>query len=589
MKGLQWRKAIAIFIIVAIAVNMLIGCHGGSDQEAFDAFIEQEFVDSLEENWLYTHIYTENPEDFGIDISKVPVEISPSVTDDYLEEVHAKNKEKQEAFKSFKWQTLTDTQKDTYDIYAFMLDNAIEASRDEYKYFSFDFATLNGSYCQIPTLLADLQLRCEDDIKALIKLVESVKVYLDSSSAFLKEQEAHGTLMIDIDGVRSYCENLVAVGMESSTLVSMKENIDTVDISQDLKNTYKAELEVAFERSYLPAYENIIWILEQIDASKNVEGGMANMTYGRSAYEILFRVATGTSKSVGEVQKMLEGMLQDAIADLQALAASNLGAYLTYMKGDVSTGYKNFEEILKDLNEAIEDDFPDAGEMLYDIRSLPKDLEHSGVLAYYNTPALDHSGKQHIRVNTAADSLNLGDVETFMTVAHEGIPGHMYQFNYCYNLDLPNWRKTIAVSDGFAEGYATYVQMYALKYLEDMDEGLLELYRLMTVIDDMAVALADIGIHYEGWSVSELADYFNSVGLSGDAADDIYDQLRANPTAFLSYYVGYAEIMNLREKAEKALGSAFDDKKFHTALLASGGGTFEVVERCINKYIESVN
>ena len=108
----------------------------------------------------------------------------------------------------------------------------------------------------------------------------------------------------------------------------------------------------------------------------------------------------------------------------------------------------------------------------------------------------------------------------------------------------------------------------------------------MNDINFMAVALSDIGIHYEGWNEEELADYLTSVGLNGEAAGDLYQQLLVNPAVFLSYYVGYAEILELKEIAKKALGDQFHDQAFHEALLKDGGAIFDVVSKNINAYIK---
>lgn len=580
----------ALVLAGVMSISVLGGCGDHQKmQEAFDTFIDQEFVDTMEQNWLNTHIFMENPQDFGVDEAKVPVEISPTVNDAYFEETRAANAACEEAFSAFDRDKLTDEQKDTYDVYAFMLENALRASADEMKYFTFDFSTLSGSHTQIPTLLADLQLRDEADAQALVQLVASVKTYLDSSAAFLPEQQEVGTLLIDIEEVRAYCQDVVDMGLEASTLASMKSNIDALDLTDDLKESYKAQVEENYKNYYIPAYENVISVLDSLDVSKNNTGGLATIPNGREAYEVMFYSATGTSKSVEEVQEMLKDRLDYAINGLQVAAMTDMNAYYDWMNGDISTGYTDFAVMLEDLSEFMEDDFPQVDAIHYDIKPLPADLENSGVQAYYNIPALDCSTNQQIRVNTGEDTLDIGSLSTFATVAHEGFPGHMYQYNYCYSLDIPVFRNTVAQNSGFVEGYATYIQLYALDYLEDtVGRTAVNIEKLNNIISFMTVALADIGIHYEGWNKEELADYMYDIGLNGEVAYELYDQLLVNPTTFLSYYVGYAEIMELRDKAEDALGRDFEDKEFHAALLENSGANFAVVERAVDDYIKRV-
>ena len=581
------KKITVLFLTITLTVTAVNGCMGiKKEQEAFDAFIERQFVETMEDNWLNAHIFMENPENFGVDITKVPVEISPEINDAYFKKIDEENQACREAFEAFNRSKLTDDQKDVYDTFAYELKNVLDGSSEALKYISFDFATLSGSYTQIPTVLADLCLRNEEDIKALIKIVASVKPYLDSSADFLFEQEAHGTLMIDFDEIRSYCKKVVDAGMDGSTLASMQENIDAVDISRELKEGYKKQVAEVYESFYIPAYENILSVLDRLDPSKNNTCGLASIKNGKEAYEVMFRSATGTSKTIEEVQKMLENRLFGSLEDLQRTALGDTDSYMAWVNGEITTGYEDFDSMLEDLSTAMKGDFPEIEDVQYDIRPLPKDMENSGVEAYYNIPALDHSGNQKIRVNTGEDTLDIGSLSTFATVAHEGFPGHMYQYNYCYDLDITNWQKTVAASDGFVEGYATYVQQYALKYLEDVDEDAIKIEQLMNDINFMAVALSDIGIHYEGWNEEELADYLTSVGLNGEASKDLYQQLLVNPAVFLSYYVGYAEILELKENAKKALGDQFNDQAFHEALLKDGGAIFDVVSKNINAYIK---
>ena len=53
-------------------------------------------------------------------------------------------------------------------------------------------------------------------------------------------------------------------------------------------------------------------------------------------------------------------------------------------------------------------------------------------------------------------------------------------------------------------------------------------------------------------------------------AGTYYDLMRLEPTAYLSYYLGWMKIEALKEQAEKALDDAYTDLGFHTSLLRSG-------------------
>lgn len=59
--------------------------------------------------------------------------------------------------------------------------------------------------------------------------------------------------------------------------------------------------------------------------------------------------------------------------------------------------------------------------------------------------------------------------------------------------------------------------------------------------------------------------------------DSIYNSLVENPTNYMEYYVGYLEIMEMRNAAEKILKDKFNLKEFHTFLLNIGPAPFSVI------------
>ena len=151
-----------------------------------------------------------------------------------------------------------------------------------------------------------------------------------------------------------------------------------------------------------------------------------------------------------------------------------------------------------------------------------------------------------------------------------------------------NYIKALSNISAYTEGYAVYAQYEALSYLDEVDQTLLEAYKENELATYCMIILADIGIHYDGWSVEEFKEFMESKGFSLDdeSIQTQYAQLQANPAAFEPYYVGYHEIINMKEDAQQALGSRFHEKEFHTALLESGTAPFQVVQRHIDAYVE---
>lgn len=583
-------KKITLLMLSAVMAFSFTGCSkkdSGEEQKKFDEFMKQEFVESMEQSYPNTHIILENPKDYGVDTSKTKVQIDKELNETTMKENKELNEKSAKAFKEFDRDTLSDEQKETYDIYSYMLDYTTEMNDSKFDYMSMPLESMTGMHTQLPTLFSDWTLRNEQDVKDVITLMKSVRPYMDSILAYTKKQEEKGTLMLDIKSVKEYCEKVVKEDVNSSVLTGLNESIDNLKLGDDKTKQYKAELKKAFQEYFLPAYSDIIKTMKELDSSKNNTLGLSHMKNGKEYYELLFKQATGTDKSIEDIKKELNSMSRSSLLAVQSVISKNKNLYDEYVNGKIKTKYKDFESMLKDLDKDIKDDFPSVGTLNYRIRPIGEDLASGGVAAYFNIPALDGTTPKQIRVNMMEDALDVQSLETFSTVAHEGIPGHMYQIAYAYKNVKDPWRNSMASFLGYTEGYATYTELYALKYLDGVSADAVKLQQNMVVYQDCLIALADIGIHYEGWTKEDLSNFLEENGLGVSDVSDFYNQLQANPTAFLSYYVGYVQIANLKKDAQDELKDKFNDRDFHEAILKSGAAPFHVVEENVKDYIES--
>ena len=583
-------KKITLLMLSAVMAFSFTGCSkkdSGEEQKKFDEFMKQEFVESMEQSYPNTHIILENPKDYRVDTSKTKVQIDKELNETTMKENKELNEKSAKAFKEFDRDTLSDEQKETYDIYSYMLDYTTEMNDSKFDYMSMPLESMTGMHTQLPTLFSDWTLRNEQDVKDVITLMKSVRPYMDSILAYTKKQEEKGTLMLDIKSVKEYCEKVVKEDVNSSVLTGLNESIDNLKLGDDKTKQYKAELKKAYQEYFLPAYSDIIKTMKELDSSKNNTLGLSHMKNGKEYYELLFKQATGTDKSIEDIKKELNSMSRSSLLAVQSVISKNKNLYDEYVNGKIKTKYKDFESMLKDLDKDIKDDFPSVGTLNYRIRPIGEDLASGGVAAYFNIPALDGTTPKQIRVNMLEDALNVQSLETFSTVAHEGIPGHMYQIAYAYKNVKDPWRNSMASFLGYTEGYATYTELYALKYLDGVSADAVKLQQNMVVYQDCLIALADIGIHYEGWTKEDLSNFLEENGLGVSDVSDFYNQLQANPTAFLSYYVGYVQIANLKKDAQEELKDKFNDRDFHEAILKSGAAPFHVVEENVKDYIES--
>lgn len=583
-------KKIILVCLSLIMTFSLFGCQNkAEEQKKFDEFMQQLFVDTLENDYTTMYQLTEKPEDFGINIDDVKVGLGEYITEESIQESRDELNQTFKELSAIDRKLLTEQQQDVYDALKYECELNMKLSDEKFDYYQQLYSSTSGIHYQIPTMLADWELRDEKSVQDFITVIKDVKPYIQSTLEYTKTQAEKGLLMCDIDSIIEYCQGIVDKKEDSSILTSIYTHLDEIHLDDTKNQQYKQQIKDAYIESFIPAYQNIIQTFKTLEKQNN-EAGLAQFEYGKEYYELLLQQNIGSNKSVSDVKDMMEDGFNDCVKDMTKAMIKNSEALNILMNGDLpNTTYQSYEQILDDIEKELFNDFPKINNVAYNIQDVNEEIaSSSGIAAYFVVPALDSTTPKILRVNPK--SSDIPSIDTFKTVAHEGYPGHMYQFAYAYENLMYPYQKALMSSQAYTEGYAVYAEYEAFHYLKDMPEGLLDIYQLNEVASYYMIIQADIGIHYEGWTLDDFKDFFVEQGLDDDEEmlKKQYKQLQANPAIFESYYVGYAEIISLKEKARNELGDKFENKAFHEALLKSGSVPFSIVEKNIDAYIKSV-
>ena len=198
------------------------------------------------------------------------------------------------------------------------------------------------------------------------------------------------------------------------------------------------------------------------------------------------------------------------------------------------------------------------------------------------TPPMDDYENNSIYINEGSDSSS----GLWSTLAHEGIPGHMYQFVYFLSND-PEPLRTLLSFNGYQEGWATYVELMSYDYYtEYADETYADIEAINTKLNLLVSARIEIGVNYEGWTLEETANYMNTNGFNGEAAQEIMDYVIAEPGNYQMYVMGWLEFEELKEYAVDQLGSKYNDIEFHKVVLDAGPCQFYVLEDLVKEYVK---
>ncbi|MDB7989200.1 DUF885 domain-containing protein [Faecalicoccus pleomorphus] len=544
-------------------------------QEEFNDFLKDQLVETLESDYYTLHSYLKDPETYDIDSASVEKTFGrmDAVS---MEEDRKEIQKTLDQLQAFDYEQLTDQQQDTYDIFTYNMECSKELSDPKFDYIASAFSPMTGIHVSFPTIFADWTFDSEQELKDLILMIQDVDDYTQSAIDYTYTQNEKGYLCLDFDSILSYCEKILDKGLESSVLKGLQDQVDALDLDSDQTKAYKQELEQAFSDSYLQAYELIkAAMLDLKPNGNNHPNGLASFDVGKEYYSLLMKNNTGSDMEVIEVEDLMDTACKEHLQTFIENADSDMSFLFT------STNYTSYEQMLDDIQDQMFDDFPKVESLEYEIKDMEEDVaSDNGVAAYFQIPEIDGDLKGQLRVNP--NNNNMKAIDTYMTVAHEGMPGHMYQYNYAQEHISEPLRWSILASSAYQEGYATYAQHYSLRYLKGIKPKQLKAYsEYMLVIYD-ALVLADIGIHYYNWDQEKCQkEIEENYGITIDEKQ--YNQLLYTPCAFEPYYTGYEQIMDLKERAKNTLKSDYNEKEFHTILLNCGPAPFFIVEENMAK------
>jgi uncharacterized protein (DUF885 family) len=219
-----------------------------------------------------------------------------------------------------------------------------------------------------------------------------------------------------------------------------------------------------------------------------------------------------------------------------------------------------------------------------EVVAIPDFRAKTDAQAYYEQGAPDGSRPGRITVNLYnATERSLVDVEA--VAYHEGIPGHHLQISIGEELQgVPEFRKFGSYT-AFVEGWALYSERLGKEvgFYQDpySDYGRLEAdeWRAIRLV-------VDTGVHSEGWTRDQMLDYFRAhSGMDDTNIQAEIDRYIAWPGQALAYKAGQMKILELRDRAQKVLGTKFDLKAFHDEVLDSGALPLDVLDQRVTEWI----
>lgn len=572
---LKHRKKIFLILpccLLVILISFLSGnafwssLHAESSDRQFRTFTRSLFQTEVSANTISLHYTLRSPSDYGI--ADIPATYGSLSSDPVAAKASVRNV--LSSLQEFDPDTLSSENALTFKILDTYLKNA--STGTDYLLYQEPLGPVSGIHTQLPVLLSEYSFYDTQDVETYLALLKETPAYFDSVIRFEQKKAASGLFMPDYqaDSVLDTCQSFIDMGKENYLVSTFDERIASLDLlPENKKDSFRKEnMKLVTEEIY-PAYQNLITAIKSLKGKGMNEQGLSHFPYGKKYYEYLVRQTTGCNESISRLRLMTRAQILEDLSAMQKVlfpadAALTQASVLEQTSPD---------SMLDDLRSKITDTFPEIPDVDFQVKYVPESMQDYLSPAFYMIPAIDNLTENVIYINNGqtASGLNL-----YTTLAHEGYPGHLYQTVY-FSASEPDPIRSILDFGGYVEGWATYAEMmsYYLAPLPKTEASLLQ--KNSSVILGL-YALADMGIHYDGWSVTDTVRFFSDYGINDpNAVQSVYKLIIGSPANYLKYYIGYLKFYELKKEMADTLGNQFSQKEFHRAVLDVGPAPFEIV------------
>ena len=483
----------------------------------------------------------------------------------------------------------------SYDLFDFMVSQRVTLGR--YKEWRLPMSSDSGFYSEVLYMDELADPRTVAEYENFIARLSDVPRYFDENIANMRDGAREGfTLPAAIlDGVSE-----VIAGAQFDDAEKMPLWRPFARFSHAVPEPQRARLAVAGKAALtdavIPAYRAFRRFFEtEYKKSARRTIGASALPQGREYYADLVRYFTTLPDATPE------GIHETGLAEVARIRGEmdailrkldrggDFASFLEWLRANKEFRAKTGEELLreaawiaKEIDGKLPAYFGKLPRIPYAVKPVPDALAPNYTAGRYNPGPPGAAGEYW--VNTYAPEKRLLYVLPALTL-HEAVPGHHLQIALARELtDLPQFRQSF-FPHSFGEGWALYCEklgeemgVYHTPY-QVFGRLTYEMWRACRLV-------VDTGLHALGWTREQAQTFLAAnTALSLHEVRTEIDRYISWPGQALAYKIGELKIVELRRRAEAALGAAFDVRAFHDAVLENGGVTLSVLERRIDTHI----
>ena len=599
--------SVAAFALVPLAAVPVIAAPAAVSAEAEDArltaFLDREFAADLK---LRPQLATRLGLKDGID------RWDDTTAAGQLKRLQARRMSVARMKAAFNRANLSATGKANYDMWI------VELERQElqYRFRRYQppfYSTLYSAHAQLPDFLINTHtVKDAADMRGYIARLQGLPKMLDTARIQTVQSQSQGIRVprFQVERIVGSAKALTTGapfdgGADSALMADARAKVGKLEtdgkVSADEAKALLASAAAAILATK-PAYDRIAaWAQAALPGAPGGKVGAGSLPGGAAWYAAALKLNTTLDLSASQVHqiglgevKRIEGE-QDALAraaglaDRQAFYADRTKKFPPQAYTDeLRKAYLDASNAAIARNrELLSSRFNLKPEHRIEVVREPAFSEVAGGAAHAAGPSPDGSRPGRVYLHLLGETLD--PAKTIDLMCHEGVPGHVMQGDIAVRQKgVPRFR-TASGYVAYNEGWALYSEQLC-KEMGAYPDVASDFMRLDAELFRAARLVTDTGIHAMGWSEDQAVDYMIATGrLRAQQARAEVRRYITLPGQATGYKIGMIKIMDLRAKAEKALGPKFDIKAFDDLIVGGGSMPLPVLERRVDDWIAAQN
>jgi uncharacterized protein (DUF885 family) len=473
-----------------------------------------------------------------------------------------------------------------------------DLARDGFRDWRIPITSDSGFHTGISRLGQEVPLATVKDYENYISRLRAVPAYFDQHVAFMREGLRTGFTppRVTLAGYDATMRTHVVESPEKSVFWKPFESF-AAGVPATEHERLRAAGRDAIATAVVPAYRSLLdFFTREYEPGARTTIGASELPDGKAYYAWLVKHYTTLDTTPAAVHQIGVAETERIRSEMAALVRKvgfqgSFADFLEFLRTDPRFYAKTPEELLKQASwiaKRMDGKLPSLFGRLprqpYGVEPVPDDIAPKYTSGRYVGAPSDSTRAGTFWVNTyALESRPLYALESL--TLHEAVPGHHLQIALARELEgLPPFRRYSYVN-AFGEGWGLYSERLGLEagfYTDpysDFGRLTYEMWRACRLV-------VDTGIHAMGWTRQQAIDFMaERTALSRHEITTEVDRYISWPGQALAYKMGELKIRELRARAEKALGTRFDVRAFHDAVLANGAVPLDVLERQIDDFI----